>query len=97
MTAKTRKQAFDESVPTMTNEQIEEGLKMGRVAVGFCAEPVMLDKEEVGFIAFRLAVAEGDTHVFLFDQFSARALGGLIETLNKADWKAAKLPGAKKT
>ena len=52
MTAKTRKQAFDESVPGMTNEQIEEGLKMGRVAVGFCAEPVMLDKEEVGFIAF---------------------------------------------
>ena len=27
--------------------------------------------------------------------FSARALGGLIETLNKADWKAANLPGAK--
>jgi hypothetical protein len=91
MTAKSRKQAFDESVPEMTDAEIEDALKAGRVAVGFRGEPVMITQKEIGFIALKFAVAEGDTQVLLLDQFAARVLHKLIGTANELDWKSDSL------
>jgi hypothetical protein len=90
-TAISRKQAFDDSVPAMSDAEIAEALKAGRVAVGFRGEPVMLPPNEIGFIALKFAVLEGDTQVFLLDQFSARVLYKLIESVNDLDWKSDSL------
>jgi hypothetical protein len=92
MTQPTRKQAFEETKPQISNAEIQAALSEGHAAISFAGEPVMLDQEEIGFIALKFAVLGGDTRVVLFDQFAARVLGKLIDTANKADWKTKNLP-----
>jgi hypothetical protein len=91
MTQKSRKEAFDDSVPDMSDAEISDALKAGRVAIGFRGEPVMLTENEIGFIALKFSVLEGDTQVLLLDQFAARVLHRIIETANNLDWKAENL------
>ena len=90
----TRKKAFDDSVPPMSDAEIQTALKEGHAAVAFRGEPVMIEKNEIGFIALKFAVMGGDTRVVLLDQFSARVMHDLIGRVNAADWKADKLLAA---
>ena len=90
----TRKKAFDDSVPPMSDAEIQTALKEGHAAVAFRGEPVMISQNEIGFIAMKFAVMGGDTRVVLLDQFSARVLHDLIGRLNDADWKADRLLAA---
>ena len=90
-TAITRKQAFDNSVPPMSDAEIQTALKEGHAAVAFRGEPVMISQNEIGFIALKFAVMGGDTRVVLLDQFSARVLHNLIGRANDADWQADRL------
>ena len=92
MTQRPRKQAFDETKPTIADAEIQKALNSGHVAISFAAEPVMLSQDEIGFIAVKFAVLGGDTSVVMLDQFAARVLHKLIEMANKADWKPANLP-----
>ena len=93
-TAITRKQAFDNSVPPMSDAEIQTALKEGHAAVAFRGEPVMISQNEIGFIALKFAVMGGDTRVVLLDQFAARVLHGRA---NAADWQADKLLAQQKT
>jgi hypothetical protein len=90
----TRKKAFDDSVPPMSDAEIQTALKEGHAAVAFRGEPVMISQNEIGFIALKFAVMGGDTRVVLLDQFSARVLHNLIGRANDADWKADRLLAA---
>jgi len=92
MSKPTRKQAFEEAQPQIANAEIQKALDSGHVAISFKAEPVMLSKDEIGFIALKFAVLGGDTSVVMLDRFAARILHRLIETANQADWDPAKLP-----
>ncbi|MDB5396265.1 MAG: hypothetical protein JWM91_3771 [Rhodospirillales bacterium] len=51
----------------------------------FAANRVMITQNEIGFIALKFAVLEGDTQVLLLDQFAARVLYKLIETVSELD------------
>jgi hypothetical protein len=97
MSQPTRKQAFEETQPKITNAEIQTALNDGHAIISFAGEPVMITQDEIGFIALKFAVLGGDTRVVLLDQFSARVLHKLIETANKADWKTANLPTVFKT
>lgn len=97
MTKPTRKQAFEAEQPKISNEEIQTALNDGHVIISFAGEPVMATHDEIGLIALKFAVLGGDTRVVLLDQFAARVLGKLIDTVNKADWKTANLPTVFKT
>ncbi|MDB5395042.1 MAG: hypothetical protein JWM91_2548 [Rhodospirillales bacterium] len=51
----------------------------------------MITQNEIGFIALKFAVLEGDAQVVLLDQFAARVLYKLIETVSELDWKSDSL------
>ena len=91
MTTSARRKAFDETVPTLTDKEIDAALKAGNVTISFRGEPVMLSQNEIGFIALKFAITDGDTGVIVLDEFAARTLHGLIGKVNEADWKADKL------
>jgi hypothetical protein len=92
MTQPTRRQAFERAQPKIVNAEVQTALDAGHAAISFAGEPVMISKDEIGFIALKFAVLDGDTRVVLLDQFAARVLQRLLDTANKADWKTKNLP-----
>jgi hypothetical protein len=87
MTKTPRGKAFDENEPELTEDEIELAKNGGTIAVSFKGKPVLLNVEEIGFLAVKFALANGGFQTLLLDQFSAKALHGLIETANVIEWK----------
>lgn len=87
-----RRRGFDEHVPVIEDNEIDRAFKNGRVSLSFKADPVLIDKNEIGFIAVKIAMMNGDLETILLDQFAARMLHNLIETTNKMDWKPQNVP-----
>jgi hypothetical protein len=86
--AKTpRGKAFDEHEPELTDAEIEPARAGGKIAISFKGKPVLQSMTDIEFLAVKFALADGSFEVVLLDQFSARALGTLIDAVNRLEWK----------
>jgi hypothetical protein len=87
MTKTPRGMAFDEREPELTDAEIQRARVEGKIAISFKGKPVLQSMNDIGFLAVKFALADGSFEVVLLDQFSARALGKLIDTVNGLEWK----------
>ncbi len=87
MTTTPRGQAFDAHEPELTEQEIEDAKNSGAIAVSFKGSPVLLSTTDIGFVAVKFALANGGFQTILLDQFSARSLDKLIQTMNGLAWK----------
>jgi hypothetical protein len=90
-----RGKLFDEKEPSLSDDEVSEAYETGKIAASLEGKPVVTSPENIGFIAIKFALHNGSFAIVLLDYFSARALAGLIDSVDKIGWKTtAVIPDA---
>jgi hypothetical protein len=80
---------FKDSKPTLTDGEVVEAARRGRIVAAFDAQPVITTPPRVDALAVKLALAGGETSTILIDRHTAMLLRAIIESLDEVSWEGA--------
>lgn len=84
--AKGRAAAFEESRPTITEQEVWDAAKRDSLVLSFNALPISKESGKVDFLGIKMMLADGTAKIVLFDRYSCSVLCGLAGTLEKGQW-----------
>lgn len=92
-----RGDSFEEHKPLISDADVMASAKAGHIVSSWNSKPVMGDETHIKSLAVKFAFTGADSKTLLFDRYSLVVLRMLLETLEKADWRATQVaPRGKK-
>lgn len=91
MTKTARGKAFDDFLPTFTDDEAEQAYNAAKIVTSFAVRPRLGQYDSISYIAVKLALYDGSHVTMLLDRFSAELLHHNIQTVKDLNWSGDSL------